>query len=128
MRIVLIHTTTKERHTVDAGLSTRLGFLIFRWGMSGEYTLNLANNVIQAVSSSTRLRHRLFTPWVAEDIHAVRKMVKVAQKDASEEEVQRARFAAHEASMPLAKAGDGYCGVCKGRCQGHPGTGLGKSG
>lgn len=78
-------------------------YVSIRWGQSGIYDLNLAKNCLTARSQKAQRKGKAH--WEAEDIHAVRKMVKlyIAERDGRSEEGKQLDFKGHVESMPVYK-------------------------
>ncbi len=98
MTIVLIHAFNKERHVVPVD-SVAKTYVSVRWGQSGVYDLNLKDNVLTARSQKAQRKGKAH--WAAEDIVAVRKMVKDHFDGKDKKAETRANMAKHEASMPV---------------------------
>ncbi len=73
-------------------------YVSIRWGQSGIYDLNLAANTLTARSQKAQRKGKAH--WKAEDIFAVRKMVKDYLVGEDKKAMAIAAMKRHEATMP----------------------------
>jgi hypothetical protein len=99
--IVLKHVGG-ERRTVPVEYVAST-FVAIRWGQSGIYDLNLAVNTLTARSLKARRKGKAH--WQAEDIEAVRKMVRdyLAERAGDPTGERQLAFEHHVSNMPHSK-------------------------
>ena len=75
--ISIVHSGTRETRAVPVEFVCR-SYVTVRWGQSGVYDLNLADNVLTARSAASRRKGGIeMRAWSACDIEGVRRMVRV---------------------------------------------------
>lgn len=98
--IVLMHANG-ERRTVPVEHVANT-YISIRWGQSGIYDLNLKANVLTARSLKAQQKGGK-SQWKAEDIDAVRKMVRDHFIGETELVKRQEAIKKHEASVPAGK-------------------------